>query len=28
MIPALNKLELELDAVDFIPESVKKEFNL
>jgi len=28
MIPALNKLELELDAVDFIPDSVKREFNL
>lgn len=28
MLPALNKLELELDAVDFIPDSVKREFNL
>ena len=28
MIPALSKLELELDAGDIIPDSVRKEFNI
>ena len=28
MIPTLSKLELELNSVDFIPDSVKREFNL
>lgn len=28
MIPALSKIELELDAGDIIPDSVRKEFNL
>lgn len=28
MIPALSKIELELDAVDIIPDSVRREFNL
>lgn len=28
MIPALSKLELELDAMDFIPDSVRQEFDL
>ena len=28
MIPALNKIELELGASDIIPDSVRKEFNL
>ena len=28
MIPALDKIELALDAGDIIPDSVRKEFNL